>query len=686
MKTVLKILGAGLALLVITAIVVPFLVPAETLKVRVAEELSKATGRSIKIEGNASLKLFPDIAVSLENVSLGNPEGEFASSRMFFARKLDTGVRLMPLLNKEIIITGVTLDGAEIQLEQNKAGAKNWEFASKASSETKQEKTQEEGAAQKFAIGDIRVTDSSLAYSAPGAKPIEVSKIDLNLKGADGNAPLELDAAAIYRGEQVSVALDMKESRAFLGNGTSPVLLEVALPGGNISFNGTAKQDAPINANGQLKVNVAALPNLMKWATGNTPGGAVPNKVTLEGPVAITGKRVTFSDLKARADDISTSGRLTVDMSGSVPSIDGTLKLGVLDFAKFSKEPEATGAAPAAGGEGWSNEPMDLSGLKAVNAKLGLALDGVKMGKLEIGATAMDINLQGGSLRVGVDRMALYSGNAKGNASLSSSGIATALDITGVQIEPLMTALNGDSRLSGTAAMDLNLRGSGASQRAIVSSLGGNAKFSFRDGAIKGINLGQFLRDAKKGFLYSSDAAKTDFAELGASFSFANGIGTTKDIAMMAPILRMTGSGTIDLPRRNLDLKLLPTLVASSKGQGGKDKEGLTIPLNVTGPWTNPSVTPDLRGMVEDAIRDPENLKQNLKNIKDGIKDFNSPSDIGKALFGGGASAPATEPAATGTAPAATPATTAPAAPASPPTKQEQRQQAIEGLFNALTK
>ncbi len=679
MKKFLKIFAAFLAVVILALLAIPMFVSSDMLKTRVTAELSKATGRTITIEGNASLKLFPDIAVSLENVTLGNPAGDFASERMFFAKKLETGVRLMPLLNKEIIITGVTLDGAEIHLEETKSGAKNWEFASKASSDTKQEKTKEEGAAQKFAIGDIAVKDSSVSYSPANGKAIALSSIDIALSGADGNEPLVLDGSAEYKGKQVSLSLDVKDSRGFLAGTASPVVAEIALPGGKITFNGTAEKKTDIAAKGDLDVDVSALPALMEWATGKPAAASTPKKVALKGPISLTGKRLAFSNLKAQIDDLSTSGKLTVDMNGSVPSIVGALKFGVIDTAQFTGKPGASSAssnAPAAGGEGWSSKPIDLSGLKAANAKLALTVDGIKSGKLDIGASAFDVNLQGGLLKLAIESLSLYGGNAKGVINASSGGIGAALDVTGVKIEPLMVALTGKSKLSGTAAMDLNLKGQGTSQKAIVNSLGGNAKFTFRDGAIKGINLGQFLRNAKQGNFTADDSQSTDFAELGGSWVFANGIGTNNDLSMKAPILRMTGSGTINLPNRSLNYKLMPSLVASAKGQDGKDKSGLTIPLLVTGPWSKPSITPDLAGMLQEGLRDPEALKENLKNLQGGLKNFNSPSDIGKALLGGG----------TETAPAAaTTTTTEPAAaPAAAPAPVDPKKQALENLLKGF--
>lgn len=676
MKKLAKIVGALLALVIVAIIAVPLLVPADTLKELVAKELSKATGRTLTIEGDASLKIFPDIAVALEKVSLGNPAGEFKSDRMFYAGRLSTGVKLVPLLSKEIIITGVTLEDAEINLEETKAGQKNWEFASKASSDTQQEKKEdaasEKKPASRFAIGDIAVKNSSVNFTPATGKPISASDINITLSGADGASPLVLDGSVTYQGKPVKLALDVKDSKAFLnGTGNSPVVADIVLPGGTLNFSGTAEKKDEIGAKGTLKLDVSALPALLEWATGKPAAPATPKKVSFNGPLELAGKKISFSSIDAKLDSLTIGGRLNADLTGSVPAIAGALKLGVIDLDAFTQASGAktqTGAAApkAAASEGWSRDPIDLSGLKAVNAKLGLAIDGVKKGALEVGKGAMDVNLNNGALKLGIDSLAIYGGNARGSLGASPAGISTDLDLSGIQIEPLLTALTGKSLLTGSGAVALNLKGNGNSQHAIVSSLAGTMKATLRDGKLKGVNIGELLRNVKQGKFYADDSQATDFAELGGSWNFAGGVGRNEDLAMKAPILRMTGKGSVNLPARTLDYRLLPTLVTSLKGQDGKDKQGVTVPLIITGPWSKLSITPDLAGMIEEGIKNPEALKENLKGLKEGIKDFNSPKDIGKALFGGSAAKEG--------------ATTEGAAPSS----SERKQQAIENLIKGF--
>ncbi|TIU48091.1 MAG: membrane assembly protein AsmA, partial [Mesorhizobium sp.] len=90
-------------------------------------------------------------------------------------------------------------------------------------------------------------------------------------------------------------------------------------------------------------------------------------------------------------------------------------------------------------------------------------------------------------------------------------------------------------------------------------------------------------------------AKKTTFTELGASFAIENGVAQTTDISLLGPLLRMDGSGRIDLADQTLDMRLNPRVVASLSGQGGDVAvKGIGVPVVVQGPLSAPRVYPDL--------------------------------------------------------------------------------------------
>ncbi|MEQ1705806.1 MAG: AsmA-like C-terminal region-containing protein, partial [Rickettsiales bacterium] len=168
------------------------------------------------------------------------------------------------------------------------------------------------------------------------------------------------------------------------------------------------------------------------------------------------------------------------------------------------------------------------------------------------------------------------------------------------------------------------ITGHGASQRDIVSSLNGKGNIKVNDGEIRGVNIAQLVSNAKA-MVTGADTSgdKTKFSELSGTYTIAQGIVKNDDLAMKAPLLRLKGAGTVDLPNRYVNYRLIPSVVATLKGQGGEDKTGLEIPVVVEGNFEKLKFTPDLASVAEDALKDPEKIKDTVKTIKESIKKDN---------------------------------------------------------------
>jgi AsmA protein len=124
------------------------------------------------------------------------------------------------------------------------------------------------------------------------------------------------------------------------------------------------------------------------------------------------------------------------------------------------------------------------------------------------------------------------------------------------------------------------------------------------------------------------DQRKTDFAELSGTFKVRNGILKNDDLWLQAPVLRVAGSGQVDLPERTVDYRIEPKAAQTLKGQGGeREVAGLLVPVIVRGPWNDLSFTPDVGDIARRALEDPEAVREQVEQL----------GDVGKAIKKGGA-------------------------------------------------
>jgi AsmA protein len=127
----------------------------------------------------------------------------------------------------------------------------------------------------------------------------------------------------------------------------------------------------------------------------------------------------------------------------------------------------------------------------------------------------------------------------------------------------------------------------------------------------------------------SGEAEKTDFASLGASFKITKGKAQTSDLHLSGPLVRMAGAGTIDLPAQTINFRVDPQVVASLEGQGGKtDLEGLGVPVAVNGPWAQPSIYPDIAGILDN----PQAAYEKLSKLGGGLVKLPGADSLGGAL------------------------------------------------------
>ena len=72
MKTIFKVIGVILILLIALIVAAPFLIPTDAIFNKVSEQVEQTTGRSLTIQGDKSLSVFPSLKLELNDVHFAN--------------------------------------------------------------------------------------------------------------------------------------------------------------------------------------------------------------------------------------------------------------------------------------------------------------------------------------------------------------------------------------------------------------------------------------------------------------------------------------------------------------------------------------------------------------------------------------------------------------------------------------
>jgi AsmA protein len=287
-------------------------------------------------------------------------------------------------------------------------------------------------------------------------------------------------------------------------------------------------------------------------------------------------------------------------------------------------------------------DKLDFSALKGLDIDGVIRIGALQVSKLKLAKLNAKLNIANGRLDVAPLSVNLYEGTANGSLSLNANGNHLALkqNLAGVSINPLMKDLADKDLLEGRGNVALDVTSHGDSVAGMKKALGGTASLSLKDGAIKGINLAQSLRDLKGKLGAASGKRedstqqakagdKTDFSELTASLKIANGVAHNEDLAMKSPFLRLAGAGDIDIGGGQMNYLAKASVVANATGQGGAGLEqlkGLTVPVRVTGPFESLSYKIEFGSMASDMAKAKvEEKKQEVKakaeeKVKDKLK------------------------------------------------------------------
>ena len=467
------------------------------------------------------------------------------------------------------------------------------------------------------------------------ANRIEKADIDVAIAGL--GKPVTATGALSWRGDRFR--LNATADPAALASGApSNVRFDVASSRLALGFDGKAAISG--KADGTVTIATTNLRDLAGWLGNPLPPGKGLKEFQFSGRLGYAGNTVTFDKAKIALDGTTGNGSGKLTLGGARPKLTAKLALATLKLDPYlAGNGRDGGRGGNRRGGGWSDEPIDLSGLQAADADLDLSAKSIEWDKLRINGTKIDVALKGGRLDARLTRMRLYRGTGEGRLLLDGSGRTAGIEATfklqDMAARPFLNDATDFDRIEGTAHLALDLKTSGNSQRDFVEALDGKADFDFRDGAIRGFDVAKTVKALSVDTLLGwkgGGGDKTAFSVLRADFDIDNGIAKSTGFRLAGPLVRAGGGGTIDMPRRTLDWKVDAKIVASLQGQGirekgkkGKntksdngDKERLAslgVPIIIKGPWDNPRIYPDISGI----LNDPKGAYEKLKGLGGGL-------------------------------------------------------------------
>jgi AsmA protein len=412
-KKLLKWIAIVIAVLIVIALVLPFLINVNSFRPQIESNLTDALGRKVTV-GNLSLSILSG-SVGADDIAIAD-DPAFASAPFIRAKALKVGVELMHLIfSKQLHVTELSLSEPQVTLLRAPSG--RWNYSTLGGTSAK------------------KPADSS---SSSFEQNLSVGK--LSIKGGQVSVAETKTPAKAHVYSNVNVTV-----KNFSFTSQFPFTLSADLPGGgNLKLDGTA---GPINPDDAAVTPVQAKVEAKKLDLGKSgfidPATGIGGVADFDGTVSSDGKQ-------ALSNGTMTADSLKLSPKGSPAK--STLSVRYATTYDLQKQTGQLTQADASVGRAVAKlvGTFDLHGESAM-VNLKLDADGMPVDDLVTMLPALAVTLPSGS--------SLHGGTL--SADLTVAGPADKLVING-PVKLVNTKLAGFSMASRMSSI-LSLGGGGTS-------------------------------------------------------------------------------------------------------------------------------------------------------------------------------------------------------------------------------
>lgn len=549
-------------------------------KHNLVSKVAAATGRTLAINQDMGWSLYPDLALTLADVSLSQPKG-LPGPAMLKVAKAEAAVALWPLLQQQIQLKKLRLDGVEIFFT-------------------------EQGTLNSFSnLTNKPKSDSAVSTKAstnPYLAQLQLDELELH------NVQLTQQKA----GKTTQISLQHFNLQQFQPGKAAPVSFHLSVP-----------QEIDIKGEAMLLWHQQQLQLEQLQLTAELPDQTLQLQSALQLDIAQQQLQWQINELLLKQNNggggSKGSGTITLNYTAKTPL--ATVQLNLDQWQLL-----ATDSNSSQNNDNKKTAQPDLSLLQRLDLQLNLKIQSLQLNQLQLNNFQLQLHNEAGLVKLSKASAELYQGKMTAQGTLDARKTMASYQlssvVSGIDMLQLLQATADMDLLSGTAELSFNAKGQGLLPADMKTALEAQGQFKVVDGSINGINIPAQIRSARAALNNetapdTSDTKKTDFSSLTGSFVLAKSLLENHDLQLAAPLLRLSGSGNANINTEQLDYQLKTALVNSLKGQGGKEKDELAnieIPLRISGTFAKPKYLLDTKALFN------QHLKHKVDEQKDKLK------------------------------------------------------------------
>ena len=575
----LKWLGGTVAVLFVV-IALFFTFGLNLLKGPITRAVSNSLGRELVIEGDLRpVWSWVHPRLRAEGVRFANADWGKADY-LLNAEAVEASISVLPLLAGRLVLPDVHLQGAELSLEQDADGRKNWILKEEPEDQKKESRLfvklltvnqgrlhWEDAWREHSFVADLSTDDTGISFTGEGT----YSGMPLKAKGHAGQVLAIRDVNTPF------------PINAEIKIGDTAATLEGTLTG-LVGFKGI-----------DLKIKQLSGKTMedLYWIIGLALPDSSPYK--LSGRLMRNDGMWRFENFAGKVGESDLAGTLQVDTGGERPYMHGDLVSKVLNFADLG--PLVGTNQPREGGGVLPDAPFNVERWESLDSDIRLRAGTIKrpeqlpienlsthwqLRDKVLSLDPLEFGIAGGKL-AGTIKVDGNRDPVRGSINMRVRQLQLAkLFPTVKQAQGSIGDLNGLIELDGTGASVGELRGSSNGKIGIDMDGGKISRFMMELIALQ-------LWDAARIKLKGDE--EIDIRCAIADFGVKGGVAQANAFVFDTAVVNVGGSGTINLKNEEMDLQLKPE--PKDRGIGS-----LRTPLHVKGTFGHPNVGPDMGKLV----------------------------------------------------------------------------------------
>src|SRR5688572_2819917 len=547
--------GAVLILFVVLALFFTF--GLNLLKGPITRAVSDATGRELIIEGRLGpVWSWVHPRIRAEGVSFANADWGKADY-LLSAEAIEASISVFPLLAGRVVLPEVHLQGAELSLEQDADGRKNWILKDEPEEQKKE---------SRLHVKQLTV-DAGIAFSGEGT----YSGMPLKAKGHTGHVLSVRDESTPF---PISGEIKIGDTAATL-DGTLTGL--VGFKGIDINFkqlSGKTMED-------------------LYWIIGLALPDSSPYK--LSGRLIRTDGMWKFENFAGKVGESDLAGTLQVDTGGERPYMHGDLVSKVLNLVDLG--PLVGTNQPREDGGVLPDAPFNVDRWESLNSDVRLKAGTIKRPEaLPIENLSTRWQLRDKVITLNPLEFGIAGGKLTGTVKVDGNKEPVRGEVTmrvrQLQLAKLFPTIKQAQGSIGDLNGLIELSGTGDSVGKLLGSSNGKIGIYMDEGKIS-----RFLMELMALQLWDAVRVKLKGDEeiaircVIADFGVKGGVAQTNAFVFDTAVVNVGGNGTVNLKTEEMNLTLKPEPKDRSIGS-------LRTPLHIKGTFGQPDIGPDMGKLV----------------------------------------------------------------------------------------